>query len=101
MRPSQNGQLAKARESLVAAETTSKHLQDRVDDLLKQSHMNEEKLAVYERRNPSTRSLVSTREQGGTNDVQLLESEIAELRLAHFGDFQLISLLYSIITALP
>lgn len=86
-------QLAKARDSLIAAETTSKDLQDRVDDLLKQSQMKEEKLAVYERRNPSTRSLISTREQGGTNDVQLLESEIAELRLDHFDEARLISLL--------
>ena len=43
-------QLSQARDSLVVAETSKVHLQERVEQLTRQLQGNEEKLSVYERR---------------------------------------------------
>jgi nucleoprotein TPR len=43
-------ELAKTRESLVGAEISKKHLEERVEELTRQLQGNQEKLAVYERR---------------------------------------------------
>ena len=74
--------MSKAREGLIEAETSRKHLQERVDELVKQVQTSEEKLAVYERRTTivtasgSTQSISTTE---GTNEEQL-RAEVAELR---------------------
>ncbi|KAL5512816.1 hypothetical protein ACEPAG_3082 [Sanghuangporus baumii] len=75
--------LSKARESLVEAETSRKHLQERVDELVKQVQMNEEKIAVYERRTSSatgTTSDTSRPPAGEDGSEQELKVEVAELR---------------------
>ena len=72
-------ELSKARESLVGAETSRTHLQERVDELSRQLQGNQEKLSVYERR-PSS---VSGVPQSATSDSireHQFESEVAELR---------------------
>ncbi|KAG6813573.1 hypothetical protein H0H92_009617 [Tricholoma furcatifolium] len=66
---------SKTREALVSAETSKRHLEERVEELTKQVQGNEEKLAVYERR--------STGVQPSDSDLsreQQLEAEVAELR---------------------
>ena len=74
--------MSTARENLVEAETSRKHLQERVDDLLKQVQMSEEKLSVYERRT----SVIATSTSSQAivnNDVsteEQLKAEVAELR---------------------
>ncbi|KAG2147462.1 uncharacterized protein EDB93DRAFT_1147386 [Suillus bovinus] len=73
-------QLSQVRESLVGAETSKVHLQERVDQLTRQLQGNEEKLAVYERR-PSTGNGVPRSEQDLPREQQL-EQEVAELRSA-------------------
>ncbi|KAI6030410.1 hypothetical protein F5J12DRAFT_800153 [Pisolithus orientalis] len=75
------GQLAQARESLVGAETSKTHLQDRVEQLTRQLQGNEEKLAVYERR-VSGASAVTTVPASDLPREQQLEQEVAELRSA-------------------
>ncbi|KAI6009008.1 hypothetical protein BKA83DRAFT_648805 [Pisolithus microcarpus] len=74
-------QLAQARESLVGAETSKTHLQDRVEQLTRQLQGNEEKLAVYERRVSGT-STVTTAPSPDLPREQQLEQEVAELRSA-------------------
>ncbi|KAI6016240.1 TPR/MLP1/MLP2-like protein-domain-containing protein [Pisolithus marmoratus] len=74
-------QLAQARESLVGAETSKTHLQDRVEQLTRQLQGNEEKLAVYERR-VSGVSAVTTAPAPDMPREQQLEQEVAELRSA-------------------
>ncbi|KAL5482794.1 MLP1_9 [Sanghuangporus weigelae] len=77
--------LSKARESLVEAETSRKHLQERVDELVKQVQMNEEKIAVYERRTSSatgTTGDTSRPPAGEDGSEQELKVEVAELRAA-------------------
>ncbi|KAF9077487.1 hypothetical protein BDP27DRAFT_1397327 [Rhodocollybia butyracea] len=69
-------ELSQTRETLVIAETSKVHLEDRVGDLTKHIKGNEEKLAVYERRG-GTRTTV---ERTNMSDEQQLESEVAELR---------------------
>ena len=74
--------LSKAREGLVEAETSRKHLQERVDELVKQVQTSEEKLAVYERRTTTitaSGSAQSASATEGTNEEQL-RAEVAELR---------------------
>ncbi|KAG2144206.1 hypothetical protein DEU56DRAFT_790720 [Suillus clintonianus] len=73
-------QLSQARESLVGAETSKVHLQERVDQLTRQLQGNEEKLAVYERR-PSVANGVAPTAQDLPREQQL-EQEVAELRSA-------------------
>ncbi len=70
--------LSKTRESLVIAETSKSHLEDRVSDLTKQMQGNQEKLSVYERR-PSG-SATSAMDHTGMGGEQQLEAEVAELR---------------------
>ncbi|KAG6916321.1 hypothetical protein DXG01_007371 [Tephrocybe rancida] len=70
---------SKTREALVGAETSKKHLEERVDELTRQLQGNEEKLAVYERRSSGVNAL------GLHTDIDLsheqqLEAEVAELR---------------------
>lgn len=71
--------LSKTRESLVGAETSKKHLEERVADLNRQIQGSEEKLAVYERRPGADRGISSSLGQD-TSREQQLESEVAELR---------------------
>ncbi|KAG1824960.1 hypothetical protein EV424DRAFT_710307 [Suillus variegatus] len=74
-------QLSQVRESLVGAETSKVHLQERVDQLTRQLQGNEEKLAVYERR-PSAASGAAPATEQDLPREQQLEQEVAELRSA-------------------
>lgn len=76
----QTAQLSQARESLVGAETSKVHLQERIDQLTRQLQGNEEKLAVYERRPSIANGAAPTTEQDLPREQQL-EQEVAELRL--------------------
>ncbi|OAX41397.1 hypothetical protein K503DRAFT_502353 [Rhizopogon vinicolor AM-OR11-026] len=77
-------QLSQARESLVGAETSKVHLQERVDQLTRQLQGNEEKLAVYERRTVGANGVAPATEQDLPREQQL-EQEVAELRLVLEG----------------
>ena len=68
--------MAKTRESLIGAETSKKHLEDRVEDLIRQIKGNEEKISVYERR---TTAPGTTTDTGASTELNL-ESEVAELK---------------------
>lgn len=71
--------MSKTREALASAETSKKHLEERVEELHRQLKGNEEKLAVYERRPlAGSGSVPST--QPDTGKEEQLESEVAELR---------------------
>ena len=70
---------AKTRESLVAAETSRKHLEDRVSDLTRELQGNLEKLAVYERHGTASGS-PSTTAGAASGDAEGLQAEVAELR---------------------
>jgi nucleoprotein TPR len=70
--------LSTARESLVGAETSRKHLEDRVNDLSKHLQSAEEKLNVYERR-PSASSSAMAVDDTMPREQQL-EAEVASLR---------------------
>ncbi|KAJ8593487.1 hypothetical protein M405DRAFT_595978 [Rhizopogon salebrosus TDB-379] len=74
-------QLSRARESLVGAETSKVHLQERVDQLTRQLQGNEEKLAVYERRTAGPNGVAAATEQDLSCEQQF-EQEVAELRSA-------------------
>ena len=76
----QTEQLAQARESLVGAETSKTHLQERVEQLTRQLQGNEEKLAVYERRSGGTTATITTVPSPDLSREQQLEQEVAELR---------------------
>ncbi len=67
----------------MAAEATKKHLQEKVDDLVKRLQGNEEKLAVYERRTGAPGSSLAVPESTDENlpREQQLQAEVAELRL--------------------
>lgn len=69
--------LSKTREALVGAETSKKHLEDRIEDLTRQVQGSEEKLAVYERRSGT---LNASRSSQDMSKEQQLEAEVAELR---------------------
>ncbi|KZT67236.1 hypothetical protein DAEQUDRAFT_729270 [Daedalea quercina L-15889] len=75
-------ELGKTREGLVAAETSRKHLEDRVEELTRQLHGNEEKLAVYERRSTSVNGVATQRAGQDMTREQQLEAEVADLRSA-------------------
>jgi nucleoprotein TPR len=62
----------------VVAETSKKHLEDRVDDLARQLQGNQEKLSVYERR-PAAAGVAQHTEADLSREQQL-EAEVAELR---------------------
>lgn len=68
--------LSSTRELLVAADTSRGHLQQQVEDLVKQLHVANEKLSVYERR-PGGNAPANVE---GLTSEQQLESEVAELR---------------------
>ncbi|KAK0440023.1 uncharacterized protein EV420DRAFT_1279341 [Desarmillaria tabescens] len=70
-------ELSKTREALVGAETSKKHLEDRIEDLTRQVQGSEEKLAVYERRSGT---LGVPRSGQDMSKEQQLEAEVAELR---------------------
>ncbi|KAF8843385.1 hypothetical protein BDN67DRAFT_924393 [Paxillus ammoniavirescens] len=74
-------QLSQARESLVGAETSKTHLQERVEGLTRQVQGNEEKLAVYERRTSGSSTAVPAPEPDMPREQQL-EQQVAELRSA-------------------
>ncbi|CCM06215.1 uncharacterized protein FIBRA_08460 [Fibroporia radiculosa] len=74
-------EFAKTREALVAAETSKKHLEERVEDLVRQLQGNEEKLAVYERRATGVNGVAQRPDEDLTREQQL-EAEVAELRSA-------------------
>ncbi len=76
----QTQELGKTREYLIAAETSKKHLEERVEQLTRQLQGNEEKLAVYERRAGSITG-VNPRTDEDMSREQQLEAEVAELRL--------------------
>lgn len=71
-------EFSKTREALIEAQTSRKHLEEKVDDLVKQAKGNEEKLAVYERRSASSGTLHPV-DPDMTREQQL-ETEVAELR---------------------
>jgi nucleoprotein TPR len=70
-----------ARESLAKAETSSKHLEERAEYLTRQIQVNEEKLAIYERRGSTTGAIHTSSD--GLSREQQLEAEIAEIRYAY------------------
>jgi len=75
-------QLSQARDSLVVAETSKVHLQERVEQLTRQLQGNEEKLSVYERRMTGASGAAPVTEQ--LEDLpreQQLEQEVAEFWL--------------------
>lgn len=71
--------MSKTREGLIGAETSKKHLEERVEELNRQLKGNEEKLAVYERRPGATNGVAHAADQD-VNREQQLETEVAELR---------------------
>lgn len=74
----QSQDFSKTRESLVEAQTSRKHLEEKVEDLIRQLKGNEEKLVVYERRPGSVN--VSRPVEQDVSLEQQLEAEVAELR---------------------
>ncbi|KAJ7600871.1 hypothetical protein C8J56DRAFT_1019894 [Mycena floridula] len=74
-------ELSRTRESLIGAETSQKHMEERIADLTKQLQGNEEKLAVYERR-PGSGHVHSSIANQDMSHEQQLEAEVAELRSA-------------------
>ena len=76
----QTQELSKTRESLIAAETSKKHLEERVEQLTRQLQGNEEKLAVYERRGSTVVNGITPRVDDDSSREQQLEAEVAELR---------------------
>jgi transcription initiation factor IIF auxiliary subunit len=76
----QTEQLSQVRESLVGAETSKVHLQERIDQLTRQLQGNEEKLAVYERHPSAANGATPATEQDLPREQQL-EQEVAELWL--------------------
>ncbi|KAF5314858.1 hypothetical protein D9619_007083 [Psilocybe cf. subviscida] len=73
-------EMSKTRESLIEAQTSKRHLEEKIEDLTRQMQGNVEKLSVYERR-PSTATNSMSVDQDGTREQQL-EAEVAELRSA-------------------
>lgn len=66
------------------AETSKKHFEGQVEQLNRQLHGNEEKLAVYERRSIGAAAGPASADDGLSRDQQL-EAEIAELRQVYFS----------------
>ncbi|KAF5340774.1 hypothetical protein D9611_007504 [Ephemerocybe angulata] len=78
-----NEEVSRTREALVGAETSKKHLEDRLADLTKQLQGNQEKLGVYERRPATMTAGGDAAAASDTSDLsreQQLEQEVAELR---------------------
>lgn len=72
-------EVSKTREALVGAETSKKHLEQRVEELNKRLQGNEEKLAVYERRTTAASGPIQSPDHALSREQQL-EAEVAELR---------------------
>ncbi|KAG9227404.1 Protein mlp1 [Pleurotus ostreatus] len=72
-------ELSKTRESLVGAETSKKHLEERVEELTKNLQGSVEKLSVYERRTTTTDGTAPNVDPSLSREQQL-EVEVAELR---------------------
>ncbi|KAJ7236740.1 hypothetical protein B0H12DRAFT_1139991 [Mycena haematopus] len=72
-------ELSKTRETLIGAETSKTHLEQRVEELSRQLQGNDEKLAVYERRSSSVAGISQRMDQDLTREQQL-EVEVADLR---------------------
>lgn len=72
------------------AQTSRKHLEEKVDDLVKQLKGNEEKLSVYERR-PNATGAVQPVDQDASREQQL-ETEVAELRYTFFSCVLVVSI---------
>ncbi|KAH9977476.1 hypothetical protein BJV74DRAFT_946992 [Russula compacta] len=68
-----------ARTSLVKAETSKTHLEQRVEDLSRQLQGDAERLAVYERRTSINGATHHINAEGGSREQQL-EAEVADLR---------------------
>jgi nucleoprotein TPR len=81
----QSQEYSKTREALVEAQTSRKHLEEKVEDLSRQLKGNEEKLAVYERRPGSSNASQPVDQDVSTE--QQLEAEVAELRYVFLTDF--------------
>ncbi|KAF7299642.1 hypothetical protein HMN09_00969600 [Mycena chlorophos] len=75
-------EFAKARESLIGAETSKTHLEQRVEDLSRQIKGSEEKLSVYERRSSTVTGIAHNAMDQDLPREQQLEAEVAELRSA-------------------
>jgi nucleoprotein TPR len=75
----QTEDFSKTRESLIAAELSKKHLEERVEELVRQLRGHEAKLEVYERRPDHAEGTMESA-GGDLNREQQLESELAELR---------------------
>ncbi|KIM43182.1 hypothetical protein M413DRAFT_9931 [Hebeloma cylindrosporum] len=73
-------EFAKTREALVEAQTSRKHLEEKVEGLTRQLKGNEEKLSVYERR-PASDGVTQIVDKDASREQQL-EAEVAELRSA-------------------
>ena len=73
-------ELGKTREALVGAETSRKHLDERVQELTRQLQGNEERLAVYERRSATGSTAGPRSADESLTREQQLEAEVAELR---------------------
>lgn len=71
---------------MVGAETSKKHLEQRVEELNKQLQGNEEKLAVYERRTTTVSGSIQSPDHALSREQQL-EAEVAELRFVLFVFF--------------
>lgn len=76
---SQTAAFSQTRETLVGAETSNKHLEERVDDLSKQKQAAEEKLSVYERRPAGMTSPPPPGQTTGGGEREL-QTEVADLR---------------------
>ncbi|KAF7298841.1 hypothetical protein MIND_00831800 [Mycena indigotica] len=74
-------EFAKTRESLVGAETSKTHLEQRVEELTRLLKGSEEKLSVYERRSSTVTGITQAMDQDLPREQQL-EAEVAELRSA-------------------
>ncbi|KAG6376921.1 hypothetical protein JVT61DRAFT_953 [Boletus reticuloceps] len=72
-------QLSQTRESLVRAETSKTHIQERVEELARQLQGNAEKLAVYERRSAGASTAALAPDPDLPREQQL-EQEVADLR---------------------
>ena len=68
---------------MVGAETSKKHLEQRVEELNKRLQGNEEKLAVYERRTTTPGGSIQSPDHALSREQQL-EAEVAELRFVLF-----------------
>ncbi|KAI0062383.1 hypothetical protein BV25DRAFT_683663 [Artomyces pyxidatus] len=73
-------ELAKTRESLIGAETSKKHFEERVLELTRRLQGDEEKLAVYERRSSAINGVAHRDNAPDLTREQQLEAEVAELR---------------------